>query len=372
MKRPVIVLLAAIVLLSAGLAAQTKAPATFADYGKWETLAPAGARGGFSPDGRWLAYAINRSNRNNELVVAQSRRRDEEGRGLRRRARLLVRLDVARLRHRAVGGRAGEAQERAEAGAEQDGPAEPRHGRDDDDRRRRVVRVQPGRRATWPSGPTAPSGAGGAAERGRRRRRAAARAAATRRRPTTGRARRSSSAISRPAARRRSATCRSSPGRTPSAGACWRSPSARPARPATACSCSTRRRACCGCSIRRRRSTPASRGARTRADLAVLPREDRRQEGRADLRGAGLDRASARRERQRVYDPAADKTFPAGMRTVSSRRLSWSDDGGRLFLGVAKWDDKLEPAGRGGRGGAGGGDRRSRPRSRSGTPRTSS
>ena len=70
MKRFAIVLLAATVLVTAGLAAQTKAPATFADYGKWETLAPAGARGGLSPDGKWLIYAINRSNRDNELVIA--------------------------------------------------------------------------------------------------------------------------------------------------------------------------------------------------------------------------------------------------------------------------------------------------------------
>ncbi len=70
MKRRAIVLLAALTLVTAGLAAQTKAPATFADYGKWETLAPAGARGGLSPDGKWLTYAINRTNRDNELVVA--------------------------------------------------------------------------------------------------------------------------------------------------------------------------------------------------------------------------------------------------------------------------------------------------------------
>jgi hypothetical protein len=51
--------------------AQTKPPATFADYGKWETLASAGDYGGFSPDGRWLVYAINRSNRDNELRITK-------------------------------------------------------------------------------------------------------------------------------------------------------------------------------------------------------------------------------------------------------------------------------------------------------------
>ncbi len=38
-----------------------------ADYGQWESISPAGPRGGFSPDGQWLAYSIARSNRNNEL-----------------------------------------------------------------------------------------------------------------------------------------------------------------------------------------------------------------------------------------------------------------------------------------------------------------
>jgi dipeptidyl aminopeptidase/acylaminoacyl peptidase len=53
------------------IGAQSPKPAiTPADYGQWEALATAGARGGLSPDGRWLAYAINRSNRNNELRVA--------------------------------------------------------------------------------------------------------------------------------------------------------------------------------------------------------------------------------------------------------------------------------------------------------------
>ena len=47
--------------------AQTKSPLTPADYGQWETLSPFG--GGLSPDGKWLAYGINRSNRNNELRI---------------------------------------------------------------------------------------------------------------------------------------------------------------------------------------------------------------------------------------------------------------------------------------------------------------
>lgn len=49
-------------------AGQSKAPLTPADYGKFETLA-AQPRGGLSPDGRWLAYGINRSSRDNELRI---------------------------------------------------------------------------------------------------------------------------------------------------------------------------------------------------------------------------------------------------------------------------------------------------------------
>lgn len=47
--------------------AQTKGPVPPSDYGQWESLAPFG--GGLSPDGKWLAYGINRSNRNNELRI---------------------------------------------------------------------------------------------------------------------------------------------------------------------------------------------------------------------------------------------------------------------------------------------------------------
>jgi dienelactone hydrolase len=51
------------------VAAQTKAPVTPPDYGQWETLATMRENGGLSPDGKWLAYGINRSNRNNELRI---------------------------------------------------------------------------------------------------------------------------------------------------------------------------------------------------------------------------------------------------------------------------------------------------------------
>ena len=51
------------------LRAQTKTPVQPADYGQWESLAVPREFGGLSPDGKWLAYGINRSNRENELRV---------------------------------------------------------------------------------------------------------------------------------------------------------------------------------------------------------------------------------------------------------------------------------------------------------------
>ena len=69
MRRTVIaVLLGLSLTLASG--AQTKGPVTPADYGHWENLVTVGNRGGLSPDGRWLTYGINRSNRNNELRIA--------------------------------------------------------------------------------------------------------------------------------------------------------------------------------------------------------------------------------------------------------------------------------------------------------------
>ena len=50
---------------------QTKTPPATADYGQWETLVPNSHFGeGLSPDGKWLSYVIERSNGNNELRIA--------------------------------------------------------------------------------------------------------------------------------------------------------------------------------------------------------------------------------------------------------------------------------------------------------------
>jgi dipeptidyl aminopeptidase/acylaminoacyl peptidase len=65
-------------ILTCSLPAQTKLPPTPAEYGQWETLIEPGGGGGrgggggasgLSPDGKWLTYGINRSNGNNDLRV---------------------------------------------------------------------------------------------------------------------------------------------------------------------------------------------------------------------------------------------------------------------------------------------------------------
>ena len=59
---------AAAMFTLASAAAQTKQPPTPSEWGQFESLAPQ-PRGGLSPDGKWLAYGINRSNRENELRI---------------------------------------------------------------------------------------------------------------------------------------------------------------------------------------------------------------------------------------------------------------------------------------------------------------
>ena len=81
---------------------------------------------------------------------------------------------------------------------------------------------------------------------------------------------------------------------------------------------------------------------RDAVDLAVFrSKEDEKKEGAAQvlLAWTGLGRS----ENRYMYDPTEDDAFPEGMRTVSFRTLSWSDDGKVLFFGIAEWDDKIVP-----------------------------
>src|ERR671912_1231106 len=64
------ILALAVVFTSAGPLAQSKQPPSPPEWGQFESLALQ-ARGGLSPDGRWLAYGLNRSNRENELRIRE-------------------------------------------------------------------------------------------------------------------------------------------------------------------------------------------------------------------------------------------------------------------------------------------------------------
>jgi dipeptidyl aminopeptidase/acylaminoacyl peptidase len=76
------------------------------------------------------------------------------------------------------------------------------------------------------------------------------------------------------------------------------------------------------------------------ADLAVLrAKTNERREGPAQI-ALAWKRLGEDGEIKRTYDPTADSKFPAGMRTVAFRRPSWSHDGGIVFLGVARWQEK--------------------------------
>jgi len=77
------------------------------------------------------------------------------------------------------------------------------------------------------------------------------------------------------------------------------------------------------------------------ADLAVLrSKSDDRRDGptQVALAWTNLGQAS---ESAHLYDPTADAKFPAGQRTVSYRKPEWALDGGVVFLGIAKWEDKI-------------------------------
>ncbi|MBO0860621.1 MAG: S9 family peptidase [Chloracidobacterium sp.] len=75
------------------------------------------------------------------------------------------------------------------------------------------------------------------------------------------------------------------------------------------------------------------------ADLAVLrAKTDERREGPTQI-AIAWKRLGESAEAKRIYDPTADTMF-AGMRTVAFRRPSWSEDGEIVFLGISKWEEK--------------------------------
>src|SRR5687767_7719433 len=61
--------LAVLIVSAATPTAQSKPTLTPADYDQFESVSPAAPRGGLSPNGKWLAYNINRIGGNNELRI---------------------------------------------------------------------------------------------------------------------------------------------------------------------------------------------------------------------------------------------------------------------------------------------------------------
>src|SRR6187549_676628 len=61
--------LAVFVVAAATPAAQTKPTLTPADYDQFESVSPGAARGGLSPNGKWLVYNITRVGGDNELRI---------------------------------------------------------------------------------------------------------------------------------------------------------------------------------------------------------------------------------------------------------------------------------------------------------------
>lgn len=328
------------------LGAQTKPSPTFADFGQWEALASAGARGGFSPDGRWLVYALNRSNRTNELRIvkladgttkiapfgAQPVFSDDSkwvaySIGLSEADQEKMRVDQKPVQNKLgllnlASGETATFDAVESFAFSSDGTC------------LALQRYAPARAAAPAAAGAARGGRGGGSD------------AADETPGTT--------LIVRLLASGRDTTFGNV------AQFAWQDAEHSHL---LAMIISAEGKAGNGLQLfdpatgvlRVLESSPAVYAGlawrKDAADLAVFrAKSEDRKEGPAQsvLAWMGL----GTEEKQKSYDPAADPAFPAGQRIVSFRRLLWSADGSLLFFGIAPWDDKIVPAGRGG--GAGG------------------
>jgi dipeptidyl aminopeptidase/acylaminoacyl peptidase len=354
MKRFASVPLILAIVLAVTLSAQTKPTATFADYGKWETLASPGPRGWFSPDGRFAALMINRSNRNNDLVIATLA--DGAKKVIPFGGSPLFSTDSKWVAY-SIGVSEAE-QEKLRADQK---PVQNKLG---------LLNLVTGEAATTdaiesfafsPDGaylairPYAPEaagsgpGSGGGASTGGARggARGGDAGAAAEERPGTALVVRdmasgrettfgnvSQFAWQDAEAAHLIAFAISAPGKTGNGIQLFD--------PATGV-------------LRVLDSSPSVYTGlawrKDSPDLAALrAKTDDKRDGSTYTLLAWTD--ASRAPALRTYDPLGDKAFPAGMRTVSSRRPSWSEDGRTIFVGIARWEDKIEPAGRGTRGAA--------------------
>jgi dienelactone hydrolase len=80
------------------------------------------------------------------------------------------------------------------------------------------------------------------------------------------------------------------------------------------------------------------------ADLAVLKSQSDEHKDGARYSVLAWTNAGGSGEKRHQYDPAADAALEAGQRTVAFRRPAWSDDGSTIFVGIAPWFEKLPQA----------------------------
>jgi Tol biopolymer transport system component len=321
--------------LTIAFGSQTKQPATFADYGKWEALVPAGDYGGLSPDGRWLVYAINRSNGENELRItkladgttevaafgvqpvfssdskwiAYSIGQSEEEREKLRKEKKPVQNDMG-LMNLATG------ETSTLDGIES-------FAFSADGAYIAMQRYRPER----PTGPGASPGRDGRVGSGGSEEIPGAtlivRDLAGSRDTTFGNV--SQFAWQDAENAHMLAMTISAEGKTGNGVQLFDPEKA---------------------VLRVLDSSPSIYTGlvwrKDAADLAVLRAkidESKEDSTYAVLAWTGIGMA----ERQFTYDPTADSTFPAGMRTVPFRQLSWTEDGRVLFFGIANWDEKIVP-----------------------------
>jgi len=353
MRRHLIAAFFGFVILTIAIGAQTKPPATFADYGQWETVAPAGGRGGLSPDGRFVSYIITRSNRDSELRVAKLA--DGTTKVIAFGAQPAYSSDAKWLAYSI-----GQSEAEQEKARTEQRPVQNKFGllnlasgetttvdaidsfSFSPDGAYLALRPSSAAPASGAAAPAAGGGRGGGRGGGDGAGAAedapgttlVVRQLASGRDMTFGNV--SQFAWQDAERSHLLAMIISAPGKTGN-GVHLYDPELNVVRVLDS-------------------TTSAYTDLAWRKDamdLAVLrAKADEKKEGStyAVLAWTGIGKA----ERLRTYDPAADSTFPAGLRTVSFRRLSWSDDGNALFFGIANWEDTIAAAGRGGGGGRGG------------------
>ena len=352
-RRTLVTFVLGALAFTAGLTAQSKPAITRADYGQWETLAVGGGGrggggGGFSPDGQWIAYGINRTSRSNELRVTKIA--DASTKTFAFGGGQTFSFDSKWLAYSITQSEAEQERLRAAQSARAELARHPESldGRKHDRREHRVVRVQ--RRRQVPRDAAVSAGASGA------RRLAAAHSAPGRGAAARGGGAPGDATEDRPGA---TLTVRDlASGRDTTFGNVsefdWQDADrthllamvisaegkvgngVQLFDPETTVLRVLDSSATTYTGLSWRRNAP---------DLAVLRAQtDDRHDGptHAILAWTGVGSAG----QLRTYDPSKDATFPAGMRTVSFRRLTWSDDGKTIVLGYAKWDDKPPTPGR--------------------------